>query len=334
MRRSKIAAPAAALAALALAAGVAPASAGDVTVALNNPGGTRTVYVENLLGQALTTIDFGTSRAQPFRVRVVDETMDRNGFKILATMSSLYKSTGPSSYDFGTSIASDRVSVGYPSTAVNALDVDAIVAPVYNVAADVTGTLCTTLTTLSSAIAGATPCTVRLSGLTGVRQTLDQVVNLADLGGLPLVPQSGDSGAFTNPAYAGVAANAPKPSNAPDATNIRLLSGNVGSVLTGLQGALDSLVAKASSATTLVPLGDVTASLRTSLTGPVWDALSATEQSALVGQLKATARTLLPADVVAQTGTYLSFPNLSVAVPNSAAPGDYRGTLVVTAVQT
>lgn len=329
MRRARIVAALSAL----VVAGAAPAGAADVTVALNNPGGTRTVYVENLLGQALTTLDFGTSRAQPFRVRVVDSTMDRNGFRVLATMTNLYRASG-STYDFTSAVASDRVSVGYAATPVNALDVKGVVAPVFDLAGTVTGTLCTTLTTLSVAIPGATPCAVRLSGLTGVRQTLDQVVNLSNLAGLPLVPQSGDTGAFTNPSYAGVAAGAPRPSSPPAATGIRLMSGDVGAVLTGLQSALAGVVAAAPAVTSLVPVGDVTASLRSFLTGAVWDALSAADQSALVALLSATARTLLPADVVAQTGTYLSFPQLNVAVPSATPAGDYRGTLVVTSVQT
>lgn len=330
MRRISIAA--AGVAAAAVAASVVPASAADVTVALSNPGGSRTVYVENLLGQPLSTLDFGTGRVQPFRVRVVDDTMDRNGFRVLATMTNLYKATGASSYDFATSIASDRVSVGYPATPVNALDIEAVVAPVYDLTETVTGTLCTTLTTLS--LPGATPCDINLSGLTGVRQTLEQTVDLANLPGLPLVPQAGDTGAFTNPAYAGLAAAAPQPASPPAATSVRLLSGDVGTTLTGLQSALNTVVTSASSVTSLVPEADVTAALRDFLTGVVWDALLPADKTALVEGLTATARTLVPADLVAQTGTYLSFPQLNVAVPPSAAAGDYRGTLVVTSVQT
>lgn len=332
MRKMKIAATVGGLAGLAALA--LPASASDVTLALNNPGGSRTVYVEDLLGQPLTTLDFGTTRTQPVRVRVVDTTMDRAGFQVSATMSNLYKATGTSSYDYTASIPSSAVTVGYPQVPLSMKDVSAVVTPVFDLAENVTGqTLCTSIQ-----LVGGTVCDISVSGVRGLRQTVTVPVDLADLTALPLVPQQGETGAFTTPNYSGIGDHSGKPDPLPTATSRRFVSGGLGTVLTTIQSRLATLVGATAPATSVVDAGTVTDTLRTALgtgTGgvPVFDLLSLTDAQALVDGLVATLKPLVPADVVAQSGTYLSFPLLNVAVPSSAEAGDYRGTLVVTSVQ-
>ncbi len=161
MRRAK---PFLALAVAALLAGAAsiPASADQVTVSVTNPGGSRTLYVESLLGQPLTSLDFGTTRSQPFRVRVVDATMDRSGFQVLTTMSNLYKVSG-NSYDWTSTIGSSDVAVAYPPNPLNLLNAKAVVAPVFDMTETLTGALCTAVT------AAGGSCSIALSAVDGLR---------------------------------------------------------------------------------------------------------------------------------------------------------------------
>ncbi|HZQ29125.1 MAG TPA: hypothetical protein VFA94_15615 [Acidimicrobiales bacterium] len=304
------------------------ASASQVTVAVNNPGGSRTLFVEDLLGQPLTTLDFGTTRAHPFRVRVVDTTMDRSGFAILTSMSNLYKVSG-NSFDFGNTIPSGNVSVDYPTTPVNALSVAAIVEPVFNMTETVTGPLCTALTTAGGS------CSIALSAVNGLRQTASLTVDLSKLLTLPIVPQVGDSGSFASPDFNGIGANDPSKPASFTPTTVRVLGGGVGSdpaLLTDVKAAVQSLIA-GSPASSLVDSGTLTGALRSAIGGPVYDALTPTEVQQLVDGLQPTLTDFLASQLVAQSGTYLSYPSLHVNVPTTAPAGNYQGTLVVTAVQ-
>jgi hypothetical protein len=320
----------AALAAAGMAASGAPSPAGaeQVTVALNNPGGSRTVYVENMLGQPLTTLDFGTSRSQPFRVRVVDATMDRSGFEVQTSMSSLYKSTG-ASYDWATKIASSNVAVAYPPNPLNLLNPQAVVRPVYDMTETVTGALCTTITTAGGS------CSIAMSAVEGLRKTVDLAVNLADLNSLPLVPQTGETGAFTSADFAGIAANDPAKPGSFSPTNKKVISGVVSTAantLTAVSAALQSVVA-GQPAGSLVDANTLAASLRSAMGGPVFDVLLPSQVTTILNALTVAARSVTAADIMGQSGTYLSYPRLDVTLPAGQAPGDYQGTLVVTAIQ-
>jgi hypothetical protein len=170
----------------------------------------------------------------------------------------------------------------------------------------------------------------------GARQTvsnlpvdLSSVTSLAEL---PLVPQTGETGAFTNPAYAGVGDFSGKPSSPPAATARRLVGGTLGTTMRMLQSTIAT-----TPVTTVIDPAVATDALRTALgtvpTGAVFDLLSSADQQSLVNGLVATAQTLLTLQIAALTGTYLSFPVLNVAVPDSAPAGTYRGTMVVTTIQ-
>jgi hypothetical protein len=310
------------------AAAVAPASGDEVTVAVSNPGGSRTVYVENLLGQTLTSLDFGTTRSQPVRVRVVDTTMDRSGFQVLTTMSHLYKVSGQS-YDWASTIASSDISVNYPPDPLNLLDVHAVVAPVYDMTETVSGALCTAI----QAQGGS--CNIVMSGIEGLRQTVDLVVDLTDLSNLPLIPQIGETGDYTQPDYSGIGANDPNKPGSFTPTSREVISGavsNAVNTLNSITTALQSLVAGLPTAS-IVDADTVTGALRDALGGPVYDALLPTEVQTIVDSLNATVRAVTSGDVIGQTGTYLSYPKLDVNVPATTSAGDYEGTLVVTAVQ-
>ncbi len=310
------------------------ASADNVAVSVNNPGGSRTLYVETMLGEPLTSLDFGAVRSQPFRVRVVDSAMDRAGFTVSATMTNLYKAEG-SAMDFTTAIPSSKLSVGYATSPVSAKDVTALVQPVFDLGATVGGTLCTTIQALQT-LNGITPnCVIDLQDVTGKLQTVPLAADLNALPSLPLVPQVGDSGFFENPAFAGVAATAPKPADAPGATSKRLVQGtalSTDAVLSRIQTALNTTVSTK-------PLADkvdttvVTSLLRDALTADVFKDLTSTEVQQLIDALTATLNTLTPAGVLGQSGTYLSFPKLNVTVPDGTPKGDYKGTLVVTGLQ-
>jgi hypothetical protein len=310
-----------------------PSAHADVTVAVTNPGGSRAVFVEDLLGNALTTLDFGAGNTKPFRVRVVDTTMDRAGFQVNASMSNLYLAAGGSTYDYSTSVPSSAVSLGYPGAPLTVQGLGAVLTPVFDLAETVTGTLCTAIQTAG---APASACTIAVRGVQGARQTVSNLPvdlsSLTSLAQLPLVPQTGETGAFGNPAYAGIGDFSGKPSSPPAATARRLVGGTLGTTMTMLQ-----LKVATTPVTTVVDPAAVTAALRTALgtvpAGAVFDLLSSADQQGLVNGLVATAEALLASQVAALTGTYLSFPILNVAVPRSAPAGTYRGTMVVTTIQ-
>ena len=313
-----------------LGAAAGPAIADNVTIAVDNPGGSRTLYVEDLAGQPLTTMDFGATRSQPFRVRVVDSTMDRTDFTVSATMTNLYYDTG-SGLDFTDQIDSWNIALSQPANPLNALSVAARVLPVFNTVSTVGDVVICGL--LSLPLLGGN-CTVSLSNLTGKVQSVPLTVDLANLANLPLLPQGNQTGAFTNPAYAGVAAAAPVPPGAPTATSYRLIRGTAVSNATVL-GALDTALASVLSPLPLASRVDtavITSALRSTL-GVVWDLLSAAQITTVLGGTVATVQSLLSADVLGQTGTYLSLPVLDVTVPLTATAGTYQGSLVVTGLQ-
>ena len=320
--------------AVALASASFSASADNVAVSVNNPGGSRTLYVESMLGEPLTSLDFGAMRSQPFRVRVVDSAMDRAGFSVSATMTNLYKAEG-SAVDFTTAIPSSELSVGYATSPVSAKDVTALVQPVYDLGATISGTLCTTIQALQVLNGIAPDCLIDLQDVTGKLQTVPLTADLSSLPSLPLVPQVGESGFFDNPAFAGVAATAPRPTGAPPATSKRLVQGTpltteavLGRIQTALNGAVATQPLAGKVDTTVV-----TSLLRDELTGDVFKELSTSEVQQLVNALTATLNGLDPANILGQSGTYLSFPVLNVKVPDGTPKGDYKGTLVVTGLQ-
>lgn len=316
---------------LAVVAALPAAAQVDVDVSVDNPGGTRALYVEDLVGQPLTALDFGVSRTQPFRVRVVDSTMDRTGFTVSATMTNLYLDTDDGLDLDGTPIDSVNLEIVNPTAALNVLDVSALVQPVFDTVSTISDTvICTTLGL--TVVLGS--CTVSLSDLEGKLQTLPLTVDLGALAGLPLLPQVAEEGEFTNPDYAGVAALAPQPPSPPDPTSRRMIQGtpvSSAAVLTALQTVLNSVLASQALGDK-IDTGTVTSALRSTL-GVAYDLLTTTQVNTILSSTVATVEALLPSDIRAQTGTYLSFPTLQVTVPDTAAAGSYKGTLVVTGLQ-
>lgn len=323
-----IAAGMAALAAASMTSGLSTASAEEVTVSLSNPGGSRTVYVEDLLGQELSTLNFGTSRSQPFRVRVVDDTMDRSGFEVVTTMSNLYLEDG-ATFDWDEIVPSDKLGVAYPPNPLNLLSPEAVIEPIYDFTETVSGALCTTITTLGGS------CTVVMSGVDGLRQTVDLAVDLGDLNSLPLIPQEGETGLFDDADFAGIAADDPSKPGTFVPTTRRVISGvvsNAVETLDSVTAALELVIAGLP-ASSLVDSATLAGALRNSLGGTVYDALLPAQVSSILAALEVAVRDVTAADIVGQSGTYLSYPKLDVELPADQTPGSYKGTLVVTAVQ-
>lgn len=324
----------AAVAALGLAASMAAsvmpaASASDVTVALNNPGGSRTLYVETVLGAPLTTLDFGTMRSEPFRVRVVDDTMDRSPFYVTTSLSNLYLVSG-SSYDWNTTIPSSKVSVNYPANPLGILDPKAVVAPLLDITETVTGTLCTTIT------AQGGTCTIAMTGVQALRQLVDLAVNTADLTNLPLVPQTGETGDYTAPDFSGIGAGDPSKPPTFDATHRKVITGAINTVTNLLDSvkAAYATVLAGTNVSSLVDPAVLAAALRTAIGGTAYDTIvAAGGLQPIIDALSASVEDVTTNQILAQSGTYLSYPKLDVTLPANQASGSYQGTLVVTAVQ-
>lgn len=299
----------------------------SVDVTLSTGAGTRTLFVENMLGQELTGLDFGTGRSLPFRVRVVDSEFGRQGFNVSATMTHLYKDNS-GTLDYATKVASSDVSLGSQTQPLNVLSVDAKVQPLVNTVSTITdGTICGVLELLMSG--GA--CVIDTTNLVGNIQTVTVPVDLSDLSNLPLLPQANETGAFTNPEYGtGTAGFGDPNKDATPATARRVLAGSRVDTSVVLDE-LASLLATTPLAT-LVPVETVVAALQAQFP-TTWGLLSAAQIDAIILSTVGSVVPLTLSEVLAQSGTYMSLPTLDVNVPDGTTPGDYQGTLVVTALQ-
>jgi hypothetical protein len=329
MRHVKATAVVACLAVLAMVGSSVPALADNVEVAVSNPGGTRALYVEDLAGSPLTSLNFGTSRSMPFRVRVVDDSMDRTGFSVSATMTKLYIDNA-GTIDYTKKIDSANLDISSSPVPLGVLDVEATVQPLVNTVSTITDPIiCGLLGSVMSLVSGVNACRPSVSGITGVAQTLPVTVDLADLTNLPLLPQQAETGAFTDPDYGGLGALDPAKPSSFTATSRRMLAGSpvgLAPVLTALQGAIDT-----SPRTDLVTNTAIVNGLAGSL--PLWHLLSAAQITTVLNSTVATVQSLLPGQITSQAGTYMSFPVLNVTVPQGSSSGDYKGTLIVTALQ-
>lgn len=322
MRRRRLALIAAVLAA---AVGAPAAAQTPVDVIVGNGGG-RTLYVEELTGAPLETLDFGALRTLPFRVRVVDDAFDRENFTVLASMTNLYRDAD-GALDFDERIDSVNLEIANPQNPLDAADVSAQVQPVFDVTVEVAGGAACLLLGL-----GGLTCEVVVPDLPGKLQTLDAVVDLADLSSLPLVPSAPEPGTFDDPDYVGDAEDDPAKPGTFTPTQRRLLGGEVtpaASLLSALQSDLDALV----DATPVDELVDTDALLQAigdQLDLPLTDDVVA---ALLGGTTTLVAEALTAADLLYQTGTYTSYPLLKVTVPEAATNGTYLGTLVVTGIE-
>lgn len=315
----------AALTAAALVAAPAAAQT-SVDVTLNNGvSGTRVLFVEDVTGSPLTSLDFGSARSLPFRVRVEDTTMSRDGFSVNATMTNLYRDNG-GTLDYASKIASENLAISNPLNSLGVVDVSAQVQPLVDTVTTITDpAMCLVLTL------GTSPCQLSLTGLVGQVQTVTSVVNLSDLSNLPLLPQAAEIGAFTAPDYQGAGAADPAKPGAFTPTSKRMLAGSpvaTPAVLTALKTTLDGIVAGLPSEQ--VVNDDTLIAGAVALLG----ALTADQVTAILNSpTVVTVQNLLGDHVLSQTGKYSSNPMLNVTIPQDAPAGSFKGTLVVTAIQ-
>lgn len=329
MRRALTVKIVAAVIGVALLASTAHAQT-SVDVVVGVGGGNRTLFVEDLTGGNLTTLNFGSGRQLPFRVRVEDTTMSRDGFTVSATMTNLYREVnGTLSFAPADVIASSNLAVSNPVNPLNVADVVSQVQPLINTVTTVSDlVLCGDL---GLAILGGTTCQLNLSGLIGQVQNVTATVNLADLTNLPLLPQAAEPGAFTAADYVGDSLNDPNKPGVVTPTGRRMLAGTAvtdAAFLTATKTALDTMLA-ALTRSQIVTDAVFTAGLQDSL-----GLLTNTQLTTILASpTAATAQNLLAGHVLSQTGKYSSYPLLNVTVPGGAPSGTYKGTLVVTGIQ-
>lgn len=315
----------AALTAAALVAAPAAAQT-SVDVTLNNGvSGSRVLFVEDVTGSPLTSLDFGSARSLPFRVRVEDTTMSRDGFSVNATMTNLYRDNG-GTLDYASKIVSENLAISNPLNSLGVVDVSAQVQPLVDTVTTISDpAVCLALTL------GTSPCQLSLTGLVGEVQTVTSAVNLSDLSNLPLLPQAAETGAFTAPDYQGAGAGDPAKPGSFTPTSRRMLAGSpvaTPAVLTALKTTLDGIVAGLPSEQ--VVNDDTLIAGAVALLG----ALTADQVTAILNSpTVVTVQNLLGDHVLSQTGKYSSNPMLSVTIPQDAPAGSFKGTLVVTAIQ-
>lgn len=296
----------------------------DVTLD-NGMSGTRVLFVEDVAGNPLTSLNFRSARSLPFRVRVEDTTMSRDGFSVNATMTNLYRDDG-GTLDYASKMASENVAISNPLNSLGIVDVSAQVRPLV----DTVTTIADPVVCLALAL-GTSPCQLSLTGLVGEVQAVTSVVDLGDLSNLPLLPQAAETGAFTNPDYQGAAAGDPGKPGTFTPTSKRMLAGApvaTPAVLTALKATLDTIVAGLPSEQ--VVTDDTLIAGAVGLLG----ALTADQVTAILNSpTVVTVQNLVADHVLSQTGKYSSNPMLDVTIPQGAPAGSFKGTLVVTAIQ-
>ena len=328
MRKSRFLAG---MAAVAVTAVAIPASAQTpVDVTLTNPPGSRIMYVEDLTGNELEELAFGTGRSVPFRIRVQDAAYGRQAFSISATMTNLYQAPGGVINQDATPIQSKDIRLGRQVNPLAIADVNAIVQPVLDTQSQlINPTLCGLLGIGTSVLSGGTGCLLNGTDVVGKVTEVDVPVDLANLPALPMVPQANDVGPFTNPEFgANTAGDGDDANTGTPATARRVLSG---APLPVDLGPLTSAVQSLNVGQTLVDENALLAELFAAypLLGSAGDGVL----DSIVNSTVATVETLTVANILKQTGTYTALPTLDVDIPAAATAGAYKGTLVVTGLQ-
>ena len=302
----------------------------DPTVTLHQLATSRTVSVEDMASRPLTSLAFGTSRTLPFKVRVVDSNYPSQGFTVNATMTNLYRDQGDLVADYSLApIMATQVSLGRQVNTPEIASVTVDVQPLVDVAVTLTGAdlaICQTLLDLNALPADCNLSALDVPGIT--QDGLAITVNLADLGALPLVPSSNETGNFTAPEYdAGYGlGDTARGASAPDADAQVLLAGSPG-VLSDVLRSVDAQLSALTRAQ--VVTGDAILDALESQFPDTFALLTPLQLDAIVAG--ATVSDVSIGSLSDLGGSYTSLPTLNV--DDTGAPGgDYVGTLVVTAV--
>lgn len=343
-RRLRIGAAAAAATVVAVTGGTAAADTTNTQpVTVTALAGTRTLNVLSLTGGPLNGLVLGTGHAGAFLTNVTDVGYQNVGYQVTAELSNLYPYDAKSgSYNFqGTSIPSNAVSLGFPTT--NPLDLTNVasdVTPVIQLTGDLSGFTASLLTQLGGLLTLPSSITTTLSttvdGATtpvsnAVKEILDGLAN-----DLPIQLQTGSGGSFTNPGPLTGVSGAPAPQGTP--TDLLIEKGTPNSVSGLLSDLLTQLGAGADGTipiSTLISQGivskdDVLSAIQ-SATGIPLDFLTS-NATAILNTVTAKITNL--AAILGQDGSYNALPLLSVNLPKNTPAGTYQGILTVTLMDT
>jgi hypothetical protein len=320
----------AALAATAALLGPVAAFADSSTVPVTTvvATGTRTLNVTDPTGAAIGAngLPLGAGHGGALLVNVTDANYQHAGYQVSATMSNLYPWSG-GGYNFnGTPIPSSAISVDYPSSLLDLVNVKSLVAPVLKLTGSITVGGLGVPTAINQSVDGATE-SVQVLANTVTSSTL-----AAALASLPVTLQTGQTGAFAAPA--GLPG---EPAAHPNPTSKVLMSGAAQAPAgAALVNALNSTYG-GDSAAQLVAAGlldqNAVISAVAQQLGITPDLLSAADISSIMSSLSGTV-TSLAGSILGQSGSYNTMPTLSITVPSSASAGVYRGELVVTLMDT
>ena len=242
-------------------------------------------------------------------------------------MTNLYLADDLGNVDYALpEIASADVALGSMSS-VGALDVQAVVQPVLDTVTTIdNGLLCQLLGVTTLPV----PCQLQGSDVLGKVTRLTLPLDALQSLKLPLVPTGIETGPFTNPEHGENTLGFADPTKSGvDATALRVLGGDADPLDLS---ALDGLVA-ALPATSLIDTNALLAEFPALKLNLLSQELVAELLDDLLTSTTVVAEDLSLTNILNQTGAYVSTPTLDITVPPGAKAGDYRGTLVITAMQ-
>ena len=320
--RTRLVAAAGAITLLA-GAGSAFAQGSTITVGATVINGTRTLNVKDVAGGAVSSLALGTGHGGALLVNVSDINYAHVGYQVTATMSNLYPYNG--SYQFNqTPIPSSAVNLSFPGGLLDVANLSTLVTPLIH------------LTDSAAPFTPLTQLNATVTGTTTSVATLASTVTQATIGTLgnelPVRIATGGGGAFTNPA--GVTGQ----SGTFNPTAVSVLDGTAQSLaglLSDLTSALNNAKTTAQDfvAAGLLDQNSVLAAAAAQL-GLTTDQLTGAQITQIMNAA-ATVTGLQPLagltdQVLGQTGSYNTVPQLSLQVPAQQPAGNYQGELTLT----
>ena len=308
-----------------------------VPVTTSTTVGQRTLVLTDGAGgdlSATTGLTLVPGKASSVVASVKDAAYTTSGFQVTSTMSNLYQSTTPGSYDFtAPKVPSGAVSLSRSAVPVSLADIGAKVTPVFTLTGNLTSALTGGLglgTLLPTGGLGAlTSVTTSVPAtLQGVAVTAGTTVDTL-LAGLPLSVLGGTEGAYTNPASLG-SGDPTGTTSAP--TTIPLVS-STQNPLAKLQTTLggQSLTALTGGATPVLKTDDILGALSAQLGLPL--SVLTPKLSQILTALTPTLSSLT-GGVLNLDGTYTGANKVTVTPPVGTVAGTFKGLLTVTLVDT
>lgn len=325
-RPRAVASLAAAAAVLVPIAALADSSTVPVTTVVAT--GTRTLNVTDPTGAAIgaSGLPLGAGHGGALLVNVTDLNYQHAGYQVSATMTNLYPWAG-SAYDFnGTPIPSSAISVDYPSSLLDLVNVKTLVDPVIKLTGSITVGGLGVPSAINQTVDGTT------SSVQTLANTVTQSTLASALAELPVTLGTGETGSFD--AAAGLPG---EPTAHPSPTSKVLMSGSAqdpasAALVSALETTYGGETAAQLVAAGLLDQNAVISAVAQQL-GITPDLLSASDISTIMSSLTGDV-TAIAGSVLGQSGSYNTMPTLSINVPPSASAGVYRGQLVVTLMDT